>query len=60
MDFEKAFDRGEYHAIASIMKWVNLGEQIIEWVKILFNDFKLATCNNGYTSRYFVPTRGLF
>ena len=60
IDFMKAFDRVEYASIYKVMKWFNFGNNIVNWVATLFNQFKLATINNGYTSDYFSPTRGLF
>ena len=60
IDFEKAFDRVEYSALLTILKWFNCGEVFCSWVKLLFTDIKLATLNNGYTSQYFTPSRALF
>ena len=33
---------------------------ILKWVDILFRDMELCTINHGYTSPYFIPTRGIF
>ena len=60
IDFEKAFDRVEYSSSFKAMKFLNFGDQLIQWVEILFDDFNLCTTNNGYLSPFFQPTRGLF
>ena len=57
---KKAFDRVEYKSVFKVMEWFNFGPNMIKYVRILFQNFKLATVNNGYTSYYFVLTRGLF
>ena len=60
LDFKKAFDRVEYSSLLSVLKWMNFGDTMVSWVKLLFTDFNLCTVNNGYSSEYFMPTRGLF
>ena len=60
IDFEKAFNRVEYKALKSIMKWYNFGPNFINYVMLLFKDFRLVTINNGHSSEPFIPTRGLF
>ena len=60
IDFEKAFDRVEYSSLLKMMKLFNFHEYIIVWVKILFTDMLICTQNNGYSSEYFSPSRGLF
>ena len=60
VDLEKAFDRVDYDALFKIMEFFNFGQEYIGWIRTLFEDFHLATVNNGYVSEFFVPTRGLF
>ena len=60
VDFEKAFDRVEYRSLFRIMELFNFGPNMVRWLEILFDGFKLCTVNNGYSSPYFEPTRGLF
>ena len=59
IDFLKAFDRVEHNSVYKVMEWFNFGPTIIEWVSILFKNIRLATINNGFTSPWFNPTRGL-
>ena len=60
IDFEKAFDRVDYNSLQEVLKWLNFGTVIRQWVNILFKDYNLCTVNNGNSSSYFVPTRVLF
>ena len=60
IDFEKAFDRVEYQSLYDAMQFLNFNSTIIRWMQILFTDFWLCTTNNGYQSKLFQPTRGLF
>ena len=60
IDFEKAFDRVEYLSVEMAMKSLNFGKNIIQWTRILYDDFQLSTMNNGYFSEYITPTQGLF
>ena len=60
LDFQKAFDRVDKGALEKTLQYFGFGKIITEWVKLLFKDMKLCTCNNGFTSEYFSPSRGLF
>ena len=60
VDFEKAFDKVRYDSLFEIMKWFNFGPVYINAIRTLFEDFRLATINNGYQSEYIKPQKGLF
>ena len=60
IDFEKAFDKIEYQAVYKAMAWFNFGENLIKMVKVLFEDFHMCVLNNGFRSRPFSATKGLF
>ena len=60
LDFQKAFDRVEIPSLIKALQYFNFGDRLIAWIKILFTDFKLYVCNNGYASDPLTPTRGLF
>ena len=47
IDFMKAFDLVDYNAMWKILEYFNFGDNIINWIKLLFKDFKLATVNAG-------------
>ena len=60
VDCQKAFDRVDYQAMFKILEYFNYDPVFINWMKLLFNEFSLCTINNGNSSSYFSPTRGLF
>ena len=60
IDFEKAFDNVCYQSLFKIMYWFNFGEKYVSAIKMLFNDFRLATLCNGYISPFLTPQKGLF
>ncbi len=59
IDFEKCFDRIEWSAVYKTMQLFNFGEKYINWVKLLYNDCLSCTSNNGHSSEWFTPSRGL-
>ena len=60
IDYEKAFDRVHYESLYEALQLFNFGTNMIKWIKILFTDIAPCTQNNGFSSEYFQPTRGLF
>ena len=60
VDFEKAFDKVRYLALRSTLEWFGFGPNFINAIDTLFNDFRLATINNGYLSPFITPQKGLF
>lgn len=60
VDFHKCFDTIETRFITNIMKYFNFGEKLCAWVALLFCDMRICTLNNGFTSEYFSPSRGIF
>ncbi len=59
IDFEKCFDRVEWQAVKGALKYFNFGEKFIRWIHILYQNIESCTTNNGYSSDWFRPTRGL-
>ena len=59
IDFEKCFDRIEWSAVYKTMELFNFGNTFINWVKLLYNDIYSCTTNNGHSSEWFNPSRGL-
>ena len=59
IDFEKCFDRVEYCAIQGSLKYFNFGDNFINWIFLLFNDFNICTKNNGYFSKFTKKTCGV-
>ena len=60
LDFEKAFDRVEHRSLVRAFQFFGFPNFIIKWLEILFTDMELCTINNGITSRYFHPSRGIY
>ena len=60
IDFQKAFDKCEYHVLDKVMKLFGFGPKICHTVQVLFKDINLCTLNNGHSSGYLSPSRGLF
>ena len=60
VDFEKAFDRVEHSSLIEAFKYFGFPSNMINWIKLLFNEMVLCTINNGYTSPAFCPTSGIY
>ena len=38
---------------------MNFGQTFVSWIRLLYTDITSCCSNNGHTSRYFQPTRGI-
>jgi len=59
IDFEKAFDSINWNFIKQSLKLYNFGVNFCKWVEILYNNITSTVLNNGETSDWFKPTRGI-
>ena len=59
IDFEKAFDTIEWKFIWKALEKYNFGNQLIKWIKVLYNNPEGCVLNNGYTGKYFSLQRGV-
>ena len=59
LDFKAAFNSIEHHFIWYALRCFGFGDSFIKWIKLLYNGSKLAVLNNGYTSEWFEPKRGI-
>ena len=59
LDQQKAFDRVEWDWLFQVMEKMNLGENFIRWVKLMYKNMKSAIITNGYKSQYFSISRGI-
>ena len=59
LDFEKAFDMVHWESFIKTLKFFNFGNRYIDMVKMLFTNIHSCTVNNGYSSNWFKPERGL-
>lgn len=59
LDFKNAFNTVEHCFVWQILREFNFGENFVSWVQLLHRSNELAVINNGYTSRWIEPSRGL-
>jgi hypothetical protein len=59
IDFEKAFDTVEWQHIQRSLQFFNFPQKLINWIMSLYNNISTCTINNGHTSQFFHPTRGV-
>ena len=59
VDQEKAFDRVDRNLLYKILEKMNLGENLIKWIKILYTKTEACLYVNGHIAEYFTTTRGL-
>ena len=59
LDFEKAFDTVNWDSLFEIFRFFNFGENYINMVSKLFENISSCTLNNGFSSHWFSPERGL-
>lgn len=59
VDYRKAFDTIRWDLIHQAIQLFGFGNYISTAVKLLFNNIKTCVSNNGFSSPYFYPTRGI-
>lgn len=59
LDFKAAFNSIEHHFIWYALQCFGFGDSFIRWVRLLYNGTMLSVLNNGYTSEWFEPKRGI-
>ena len=59
LDFEKAFDSLNWSFIQRTFKHFNFGSSMINWVKTFYNNIESCVLNNGWSSNFFKPERGV-
>ena len=59
MDFEKAFDSLNWSFIQRTFKHFNFGSSMINWVKTFYTNIESCVLNNGWSSNFFKPERGV-
>ena len=59
LDFKNAFNTVELDFVYDVLREFNFGSSFISWVQLLHNKTELAIINNGHTSQWFNPSRGL-
>ena len=59
LDFEKCFDKIEFHAIINALQFFGFADCLINWTRTLYSEFKANTQNNGHFSNRFSINRGI-
>jgi hypothetical protein len=59
IDFEKAFDTIEWDFIRNTLLKLGYPMKFIKWVETLYNDIETCVINNGHTTKFFQPERGV-
>ena len=59
IDFEKCFDHIEHESIYNTMKYFNIGDNFIAWVRLFFTKFLLITQNVSFVSDPFCKGCGV-
>jgi len=59
LDFAKAFDSVEWSFIWKTLSSFNFGPSLISWIKLCYCSIESCVLNNGLTSSYFTPERGV-
>ena len=59
VDFEKAFDSIEWRFLYQALEYFGFSKKFIGWIQMLYNDIETCLINNGHTSKFFNPSRGV-
>jgi hypothetical protein len=59
IDYEKAFDTVNWDFLMDCLKALKFGENFIKNIRTLYNNIESCVTNNGYSSQFFKPTRGI-
>ena len=59
LDFEKAFDTLECSSIQKTLRHFNFGSTFINWTKLFYNNIESFILNNGWSSGFLKPGRGV-
>ena len=59
IDFEKAFDTLKWSFIQKTLEAFNFGVNFRSYIKTLYTDIETTVINNGFTSGWFKPKRGV-
>ena len=59
LDFKKAFDSVEWSYLNAALELFNFGPDILNWIKIIYNDASSCVVNNGHGSTFFPLQRGV-
>lgn len=55
LDFTKAFDSVRWSLTMEVLKWFNIGENFIGYIKLMFIEIESCLSNSGFSSLSFNP-----
>ena len=58
-DFEKAFDSFEWPFIFDTLRFFGFEPSLINWVRTFYCNMESCVLNNGWSSNFFQPQRGV-
>lgn len=59
LDFQKAYDSVSWNFIYNTLQAFNMGEELIQWTKILLQESEACVTNNGFSSEWFNIEKGV-
>ena len=59
IDFEKAFDSLEWPFIFDTLRFFGFRPSLINWVRTFYWNIESCVLNNGWSSNFFQPQRGV-
>ena len=58
LDYEKCFDSIDQDSLYKALAYFGIGEYLISWIKMVYNEFELYIAHNGHHTKYLKQTRG--
>jgi hypothetical protein len=59
IDFEKAFDTISWDFLTKALEKLNYPKRFIFWIQSLYKNIETCVMNNGHTTKFFKPERGV-
>jgi hypothetical protein len=59
LDMQKAFDRVEYDFLFHCLEAYGFGENVVQWIRVLYTNISSSVITNGHISFPFPVTRGV-
>ena len=60
LDIEKAFDSVNHEFLLRVLKYLNIGDNFIHWVKMMYSERNSYVINNGFLSNPLAMNNGIF
>ena len=59
LDFRKAFDSIEWNFLFEVLTKINIGTEMVEWIKLCYTQIESCVVNGGFSSKWFALEKGL-